>query len=309
MQQTQTGKSHSVSHLWSIPNKLQRESNDPGMASKLNPGLYVTATPIGNLGDMTGRARDVLGAVDVVLCEDTRVTGRLLKHFGIDAKLWAYHDHNAAEMRPKIVAGIANGDAVALVSDAGTPLISDPGFKLVRDLRAEGLAVFAVPGASSVTAALSVAGLPTDRVLFAGFLPTKQGARRSLIEEFRDLKATLVFFVRGTRLDEAISDMAALLDDARTIAICRELTKMYEEVRTGKLAELRDQEVPETRGEFVVVVGPPPEGEDIDDDALDTLLLDALKSASPSRAAAAVAQKTGIARRRVYARALSLSAK
>jgi 16S rRNA (cytidine1402-2'-O)-methyltransferase len=275
------------------------------MASKLSPGLYVTATPIGNLGDITERARTILAAADLVVCEDTRVTGRLLKHLGIATKLWAYHDHNAAEVRPKIVERIAAGDVLALVSDAGTPLISDPGYKLIRELRAAGLPVFAVPGASALTAALSVAGLPTDRVLFAGFLPAKQGPRRALLEEFKALRATLVFFVRGSRLADALDDLAAVLGE-RDASVCRELTKLYEEVRHGTFAELRAAESAETRGEFVLLVGPPA-AQAVDDAALDDLLRDALKTDSPSQAATRIAQETGLAKRKVYARALELS--
>ncbi len=276
------------------------------MPSKLSPGLYVTATPIGNLGDMTERARAILDQADVVVCEDTRVTGRLLKHFGITAKLWAYHDHNAAEMRPKIVALLEEGAAVALVSDAGTPLVSDPGFKLVRAARDAGFAVKSVPGASALTAALSVAGLPTNRVLFSGFLPAKKAARHTALEEIKDLRATLVFFERGSRLSDALADLAGVLGD-REVSVCRELTKMHEEVRHGSLEGLRDIPVPEERGEFVIVVGPPAATEDMDDAALDILVRAALATASPSRAAAQVAEDTGLSRRRVYGRALALA--
>ncbi|MEQ8246801.1 MAG: 16S rRNA (cytidine(1402)-2'-O)-methyltransferase [Alphaproteobacteria bacterium] len=276
------------------------------MPSKLSPGLYVTATPIGNLGDMTERAREILAQADLVVCEDTRVTGRLFKHFGIAAKLWAYHDHNAATMRPKIVERLSEGAAIALVSDAGTPLVSDPGYKLVRDARDAGIAVYAVPGPSALTAALSVAGLPTDRVFFGGFLPTKKSARREVLADLQELRATLVFFERGSRLAEALAELANALGD-REASICRELTKMYEEVRHGTLAGLRDIPVPEARGEFVVVVGPPALAAEIDDDTLDALVRDALTDASPSRAAAQVAAATGVSRRRVYARALALA--
>jgi len=276
------------------------------MASKLSPGLYVTSTPIGNLGDMTDRARDVLGQADVVICEDTRVTGRLLKHLGITATLWAYHDHNAATVRPKIVEKLRDGAVVALVSDAGTPLVSDPGYKLVRDVRAAGIAVNSVPGASALTAALSVAGLPTDRVLFSGFLASKAGPRRRALEAIKAVDATLVFYERGTRLAALLADMTAILGP-REASVCRELTKMYEEVRHGTLEALADTPAAETRGEFVVVVGPPAEVEELDDDALDDLVRAALADASPSRAAAQVAEQTGISRRRVYRRALALA--
>lgn len=276
------------------------------MASKLSPGLYVTATPIGNLGDMTDRARDVLHQADVVVCEDTRVTGRLLKHFGITATLWAYHDHNAATVRPKIVEKLRDGAVVALVSDAGTPLVSDPGYKLVRDVREAGIAINSVPGASALTAALSVAGLPTDRVLFSGFLASKAGPRRRALDAIKAVDATLVFYERGSRLAALLADMTAVLGP-REASVCRELTKMYEEVRHGTLETLRDNPGQETRGEFVVVVGPPAAVEEMDDDALDDLVRAALADASPSRAAALVAEQTGISRRRVYRRALALA--
>jgi len=276
------------------------------MASKLSPGLYVTATPIGNLGDMTDRARDVLHQADVVVCEDTRVTGRLLKHFGITATLWAYHDHNAATVRPKIVEKLRDAAVVALVSDAGTPLVSDPGYKLVRDVREAGIAINSVPGASALTAALSVAGLPTDRVLFSGFLASKAGPRRRALDAIKAVDATLVFYERGSRLAALLADMTAVLGP-REASVCRELTKMYEEVRHGTLETLRDNPGQETRGEFVVVVGPPAAVEEMDDNELDDLVRAALADASPSRAAALVAEQTGISRRRVYRRALALA--
>jgi 16S rRNA (cytidine1402-2'-O)-methyltransferase len=276
------------------------------MPSKLSPGLYVTATPIGNLGDITERARDVLHQADLVICEDTRVTGRLLKHLGITATLWAYHDHNAATVRPKIVAKLSDGAVVALVSDAGTPLISDPGFKLVREAREAGVAVNSVPGASALTAALSVAGLPTDQVLFLGFLPSKAAARRNALDEIKTVRATLVLYERGSRLAALMDDLIAVLGN-REASVCRELTKMYEEVRHGGLEELRDKPAGETRGEFVIVVGPPAPPEELDDAALDALLKTALGAASPSRAAAQIARETGVSRRRVYQRALFLT--
>ena len=255
---------------------------------------------------MTDRARDVLDQADIVVCEDTRVTGRLLKYFGITATLWAYHDHNAATVRKKIVEKLCDGSTIALVSDAGTPLVSDPGFKLVRDARNAGIAVNSVPGASALTAALSVAGLPTDQVLFAGFLPNKAGRRRSAVENLKVVRATLVFYERGSRLAAMLDDLATILGD-REAVVCRELTKMFEEVRAGTLNTLRDNRSEEIRGEFVVVVGPPDREEEIDDLALDELVRGALADESPSRAAARVAKETGISRRRVYNRALALA--
>lgn len=276
------------------------------MASKLNPALYVVATPIGNLGDISARARTTLADADLIVCEDTRVTGKLLKHLGIKQTLWAYHDHNAAAVRPKIVARLRDGGAVVLASDAGTPLISDPGYKLVRAAREANVPVISVPGPSALTAALSVAGLPTDRVLFGGFLPAKKGPRLKSLEELRDLRATLVFFTAGTRISATLQDLAAVLGD-REAVVCRELTKLHEEVRRSSLADLSRDPSIETRGEFVIVVAPPKGREPIDDETLDRLILEALESETPSRAAAKVAEDVGLSKRRVYARTVALS--
>src|SRR6266700_836714 len=206
-------------------------------APALAGGLHVVSTPIGNLRDITLRALEVLAAADLIACEDTRVTRKLLDHYGITTPLTPYHDHNAAAARPKLLARLAEGGAVALVSDAGTPLVSDPGFKLVREAHAAGHAVTALPGASAVLAALTVAGLPTDRFLFEGFLPAKEGQRRARIAELARIPATLVLFETGPRLAAALADLAAGLGP-REAAVCRELTKLYEEVRRGDLASL-----------------------------------------------------------------------
>ena len=281
----------------------------PVSAPKLASGLYVVATPIGNLGDITLRGLETLAAADVIACEDTRITRRLLDRFGITTPLLAYHDHNAASVRPKILAQLSAGAAIALVSDAGTPLISDPGYKLVREVQAAGHTVIPLPGASAVLTALAAAGLPTDRFFFEGFLPPKQAARRTRIGEIADVPATLVLFETGPRLAAALTDLAAGLGD-REAAICRELTKLHEEIRRGDLATLAAAYADggEIRGEFVVVIGPPsrnatePRVEDVD-----AMLRCALESASLKDAVAAVAEATGRPRRDIYQHALSLT--
>lgn len=271
-------------------------------------GLYLVATPIGNLGDVSVRALETLAGVDVIACEDTRVTSRLLERYAISTPLMVYHDHNAAVARPKILARLGAGDAVALVSDAGTPLISDPGFKLVRDALAAGHPVSAVPGASAVLAALASSGLPTDRFFFEGFLPARQAARRTRLGELSGLKATLVFFESGARIAAMLEDLAALLG-SRPAAVCRELTKLHEETRRADLGTLARAygEGAETRGEFVVVVGPPDDAVAVSDEDLDGMLRRALVTTSLKNAVEAVAAATGHKRRLVYQRALSLS--
>ena len=223
-------------------------------------GLYLVATPIGNLRDITLRALETLAAADVIACEDSRVTRKLTEHYGIATPLTPYHEHNAAEARPKLLARLAEGQAVALVSDAGTPLISDPGYKLVRAASQAGHAVVAVPGASAVLTALGVAGLPTDRFFFEGFLPPKQAARQKRIAQLAAIPATLVLFESGPRLGAALADLAAGLG-ARAAAICRELTKLHEEIRRDDLVSLARHYADggETRGEIVIVLAPPTE--------------------------------------------------
>ena len=275
-------------------------------APVLARGLHVVATPIGNLRDITLRALETLGAADLIACEDTRVTRKLLDHYGIATPLTPYHEHNAETARPKILARLAGGAAVALVSDAGTPLVSDPGFKLVRAARAEGHAVFALPGASAVLAALTVSGLPSDRFVFEGFLPPREGARRNRIAEIKSIPATLVVFETGPRLSAALADLAQGLGP-RAAAVCRELTKLHEEVRRGDLATLAADyaAAAEPRGEIVIVIAPPaappPDAAD-----LDTLLRQALKRLSVKEAVAEIAAVTGEPRRHVYQRALEL---
>ena len=276
-------------------------------APKPAPGLYLVATPIGNLGDISLRALELLAGADVIACEDTRVTRRLTERYGIATPLTAYHEHNAAEARPKLLARLAAGQAVALVSDAGTPLISDPGYKLARDAREAGYNVTALPGASALLAALSVAGLPTDRFLFEGFLPPKQVARQKRIASLIAVPATLVFYESGPRLATTLADLAAGLG-ARAAAVCRELTKLHEEVRRGDLAELAHDyaQGAETRGEIVIVVAPPADDESTAGD-VDTLLRSALARVSVKDAVGEVALATGRPRREVYQRALDLS--
>jgi 16S rRNA (cytidine1402-2'-O)-methyltransferase len=277
--------------------------------SELAPGLYVTATPIGNLGDVTLRALSVLMSVDLVLCEDTRVTRRLLDRFSLRPKLLAYHEHNAASVRPRVLERLGAGESVALVSDAGTPLISDPGYKLVQAAIEAGHQVFPIPGASAVLAALVAAGLPTDRFFFEGFLPAKSGQRKARAAELADIPATLVLYESGPRLAASLRDLADALG-ARDAAVCRELTKKFEEVRRGSLAQLAAHydEAGEPRGEIVIVIAPPDaDGETISDEALDAKLTAALKNLSVKDAADAVVAETGMKRRAVYQRALALA--
>ncbi len=276
-------------------------------APALQPALHVVATPIGNLGDITLRALAVLAAADLIACEDTRVTGFLLSRFGIAGKLVAYHDHNAARQRPKLIAALGEGRAVALVSDAGTPLVSDPGYRLVVDARAAGHAVVPIPGASAVMAALVAAGQPTDAFFFAGFLPPKSAARHKRLTELAAVPATLVFYETGPRLAAALADMAAVLGDGRPAAVARELTKAFETVRDGTLAGLAEGYAaePAAKGEIVVVVGPPTEAV-ADAAEADRVLVALLADNSVSAAAAEAATITGLPRRELYRRALAL---
>ncbi len=273
----------------------------------LAPGLYVVATPIGNARDITLRALDVLGGADVIACEDTRTTGAFLARHRITTPLTPYHEHNAETARPQILARIAAGGRVALVSDAGTPLISDPGYKLVRAAADAGLKVVTIPGPSAVTAALAIAGLPTDRFLFAGFLPAKSAARRSAIAELQGVGATLVFYEAPHRLAETLADLAAVLGP-REAVVARELTKFYEEVRRAPLGDLAAhyETAATPKGEITLLVAPPAEGElAAAADTTGALLDRALQSMSPAEAARAVAAATGRPKREIYALALA----
>ncbi|MEQ1613082.1 MAG: 16S rRNA (cytidine(1402)-2'-O)-methyltransferase, partial [Hyphomicrobiaceae bacterium] len=269
------------------------------LAKPLLPGLHIVATPIGNLGDMTLRALATLQLADVIYCEDTRHSRTLISHFGLDAKLRPYHEHNADQERPRILARLAAGERVALISDAGTPLISDPGFKLVREAIAEGHGVIAVPGACAAIAALTIAGLPTDCFLFAGFLPPKSGQRQTRLKALRDVSATLVFYEAPTRVAEALADMLIVLGD-RSCAIARELTKLHETVARGTIAGLIASIGGEAmRGEIAIVVGPPVAGEISDDDIVAALRL-ALRSQTTRDAVRSVAENLAAPRSRVY---------
>jgi 16S rRNA (cytidine1402-2'-O)-methyltransferase len=278
------------------------------LAPALAPGLHLVATPIGNLRDITLRALEVLAAAQLIACEDTRVTRKLLDHYGITTPLTPYHDHNATAARPKLLARLAAGGAVALVSDAGTPLISDPGFKLVREAHAAGHAVTALPGPSAMLAALTVGGLPTDRFFFEGFLPVKPGQRRARIAELARIPATLVLFESGPRIAASLADLAAGLG-SREAAVCRELTKLHEEVRRGDLATLASDHAAADppRGEIVLVIAPPPSEESTGASDLDALLRDALDRLSVKEAVSEIAAVTGQPRREVYQRALALA--
>jgi 16S rRNA (cytidine1402-2'-O)-methyltransferase len=271
------------------------------------PGLHIVATPIGNLGDITLRALETLAGADAIACEDTRVTRKLLDRYVITTPLTPYHDHNAEQARPALLRRLGEGASIALVSDAGTPLISDPGFKLVRAAHEAGHAVTALPGASATLAALTTAGLPTDQFFFAGFLPPKQGARRTRIAELARIPATLVLFETGPRLAATLADLSTELGP-REAAICRELTKLHEEVRRGDLVSLaKSSPDSELRGEFVLVVGPPRAAAQPSASETDTLLRAAMARVSLKDAVGEVADVTGMPRRELYQRALELS--
>lgn len=278
------------------------------MDQPLPPGLYIVATPIGNLGDMTSRAAETLRRADHILAEDKRVSAKLLAHIGAKAPMTAYHDHSDDKLRERILGDLGT-KAVALISDAGTPLISDPGYKLVRAARQAGHAIHTLPGPCAAIAALTLAGLPTDRFLFLGFLPAKAKARADAIAEIASIRASLVLYESGPRLGDSLLALRDGLGD-REAAIIREISKLHEETVGGTLAELADRfDHNPPRGEIVIVVGPPPEREVVSDDELDNALLAALQKLSPSRAAAEVAGSLAIPKKRAYARALELGGK
>ncbi len=296
---------------------MSNPSSDPGQSGRdrigarkpsppPEPGLYVVATPIGNLRDITLRALDILSGVGRVYAEDTRVARKLMDAHGLKPRLSAYHDHNANAARDEILAGLAAGESIALISDAGTPLVSDPGFKLVRAAIKAGHRVFPIPGASALLAGLVASGLPTDRFLFAGFLPPKQGARRAALADLAEIDATLVLFETGPRLAESLADMTGILGP-RPAAVARELTKLFEETSRGTLETLAAHysQKGAPRGEIVVVIAPPQAEAEASDEALDAFLASVLER-GVKEAAALAADALGVSRKRAYARALSL---
>ena len=277
-----------------------------GGQGDLAPGLYITATPIGNARDITLRALDVLTGCDVIAAEDTRVSAKLLAIHGISRPLTAYNDHNGARERPKLIARLKHGARIALISDAGTPLVSDPGYKLVREALAEGIPVHAIPGASATLTALSLAGLPTDRFFFVGFLPSKTGERGTALAELKSIRASLIFFESAQRLAESLAQMADVLGD-RAVAVTRELTKLHEEVRRGTLGILAAQyaQEPPPKGEVTIIVGPPPE-QQADLARIDALLDKALPFMPVRAASELIAEALQLPRKEIYRRALEI---
>ena len=275
-------------------------------AEPLAPGLYVVATPIGNLGDITVRALATLAAAETVLCEDTRTSGKLMERFAIRTKLSPYHEHNAQKARPHILERLQQGATIALISDAGMPLVSDPGYRLVKEAVELGIPVTACPGPSAVLTGLALSGLPTDRFLFAGFVPQKQGERRRLFAEFEKLKATLIFFESPHRIIETLHDLATALP-GRAVAVTRELTKLHEEVLRGQAQEIAAQLAARAavKGEITLLVGPPTEDEPVSDADIDTAINDALSTMPASKAASEVAKRFNLNRAGIYQRILS----
>lgn len=269
------------------------------------PGLYVTATPIGNLKDMTYRAVEIMKAADLILCEDTRQTAKLCAAYGIETRRAPYHDHNAAKVRPGVLRQLKEGAVICLVSDAGTPLVSDPGYKLVRAARDEGISVIPLPGACAAIAALSAAGAPSDQFHFAGFSPAKAGARARFLDELKAVNATLIFYETAPRLAETLAGMAARLGD-RPAVVAREITKLHETFHTGMLSELADRfAAAPAKGEIVIIVHPPQIAEP-DEADLDAFLKDALQTMRVREAASAAAEALGVSRKDAYQRALLL---
>lgn len=279
-------------------------------AAQFTPGLYLVATPIGNAADITLRALALLSRADLVACEDSRVTGPLLKRYGIDTPLFPYHEHNAAKVRPQLIEKLKGGAVIALVSDAGTPLVNDPGYKLVRTCIEEGVAVTALPGASAVLAGLSLSGLPTDRFLYAGFPPPKQAARRKWLAELNTVQATLVLLESAQRLADSLADMAAVLGPQREAAVARELTKKFEEVRRGPLSELAAYYAAAgaPKGEITLAIAPPAEQPAASAADLDGALTEAMARLPLRQAVDEVAVLLNLGRKTVYGRALELRA-
>lgn len=278
-------------------------------AAQFTPGLYLVATPIGNAADITLRALALLRHADLVACEDSRVSGPLLKRYGIGSPLFPYHEHNAAKVRPQLIGRLQAGAVVALISDAGTPLVNDPGYKLVRDCIAAGIHVTALPGASAVLAGLSLSGLPSDRFLFAGFPPPKEAARLKWLADLKSIRATLVLLEGPQRLADSLASMAAVFGPQREAAVARELTKKFEEVRRGPLAALAAHyaEHGPPKGEITLVIAPPPEDDaEATADDLDTALREAMVRLPLRQAVDEVATVLNLGRKPVYARALEL---
>ena len=275
-------------------------------AEPLAPGLYVVATPIGNLGDITVRALATLAAAEIVLCEDTRTSGKLMERFAIKTKLSPYHEHNAQKARPHILERLQQGATIALISDAGMPLVSDPGYRLVKEAVELGIPVTACPGPSAVLTGLALSGLPTDRFLFAGFVPQKQGERRRLFEEFARLKATLIFFESPHRIIETLHDLAMALP-GRSVAVTRELTKLHEEVLRGTASGIAEQLAARAsvKGEITLLVGPPQDDEAVSDEDLDEAITQALASMPASKAASELAKRFNLNRQDIYQRILA----
>jgi len=290
---------------------VNRRSGEPksrtDAAQALDPGLYIIATPIGNLRDISLRALDTLAAADEVLAEDTRVARRLLDAHNVRAKLSPYHDHNGAKRRPEILEKLSQGGVIALISDAGTPMVSDPGWKLSRDALEAGHKVIPVPGASALLAGLVASGLPSDRFMFCGFLPPKSGARKRAAMDLAVVPSTLVFYESGPRLADCLSDLADTLGRTREAAVARELTKLFEETRRGSLEELAAHyaENGPPKGEIVILIGPP-EKTEASEETIDAALTEALKSQSVKQASSEIAELFGLPKRNVYQRALAL---
>ncbi|WP_183860774.1 MULTISPECIES: 16S rRNA (cytidine(1402)-2'-O)-methyltransferase [unclassified Rhizobium] len=276
-------------------------------ARPLEPALYLVATPIGNLGDITLRALETLAGADVLACEDTRVTRVLLDRFGIQNRPYAYHEHNADEAGPRLLQALEAGKSVALVSDAGTPLVSDPGYRLAQNAIEAGYRVVPIPGASAPLAALVGSGLPNEAFLFAGFLPTKDKARRDRLAEFEAVPATLMFFESPHRIAATLTAAADVLGGDRAASVCRELTKTYEEFRRGTLAELAAHyaDVDNVKGEIVLVIGPPPERA-VEAADVDAILADLAKTLPTSKAAAEASKLTGVSKKELYQRLLDM---